>query len=75
MEIAISIYKFLVLKKHFTTHINKWINKNWYKIIPHVWTLDLSALDRRIAKMATSPLANAATAATARDGELPPPKS
>lgn len=40
-----------------------------------MWALDLSTRDRGMAKMATSPLARAEIAATAKAGELPPPNN
>lgn len=43
--------------------------------IPQWRPLDLSDLDRGIAKMATSPLMKAENPATAIAGELPPPNS
>lgn len=62
-------------KKDNTTNIL--VHSCWSKnTCSHCRILDFSAgLDRGIAKMATSPLAKAATAAIAKAGELPPPNN
>lgn len=49
--------------------------KSSYNKLPQWRPLDLSDLDRGIAKMAISPLTKAESAATAIAGELPPPNS
>ena len=46
-----------------------------YNKIPHGRTLGFCELLRGIAKIAISPLARAATPATAKAGEFPPPNS
>lgn len=59
-------------------HVHEWLHKTNTLNIPYTWitwVLGFSVLDRGRAKIAISPLAKAATAATAIDGEFPPPNS
>lgn len=74
-KIAITIYKFL-LSEQFNIRVAG-IQKIGYNKIPHGIgrALGLCELLRGIAKIATSPPVRAATPATAKAGEFPPPNS
>lgn len=64
----------LPIEAVFSVWQKSWV-KSGYNEIPHVKDLGFWGIERGIAKMATSPLAKAATAATAKAGEFPPPNS
>lgn len=60
----------------FVIHLQKKsVPKAEKNMIPHTWLLGFGVPVRGIAKTAMSPLARAATAATAKAGEFPPPNS
>lgn len=72
---TITIYKSL-LPVHFHHPSSKEISaKSKWNMIPHTRLRVFWAPDRGIAKTAMSPLIRAATAATAKAGEFPPPNS
>ena len=71
-KVTIAIYKFL-LSEQFNIHDG--IQKIRYNKIPHGRALGFCELLRGIAKIDVSPLARAATPATAKAGEFPPPNS
>ena len=72
-KVTIAINKFLQ-SEQINIHVDS-IQKIRYNKIPHGRALGFCELLRGIAKIAVSPLVRAATPATAKAGEFPPPNS